>query len=299
MVNEIVYVNPSHQHSNVGVNGYGIEADQCYIIAKRIVVLLKDTGIFKEVYLGEYGLSLVDSIAEAKRLGATIVIDIHTNANVGKTRGAMVLYKTAKGKAFAQKVYDRVSAITPTGDHGLIYRDNLGILNQTAECACLVEMVFHDNAEDVQFFLNHKEEFAVAIAQGICDYCGVDLGYKGLTFNVPIESKPVTPVVDPRKEFVKKLQAECNRKGITDINGNKLVVDGIPGNHTYEALAKVILKEGSRGNFVKLLQERLGINADGIFGKITKAKVIEFQLKPVKIWADGIVGYNTWRKLIG
>ena len=293
MVNEILYIDPSHQHSNVGVNGYGTESDNCYKIAKRVHEVLSASGLFKAVYLGEQNLSLADAIAEAKRLGATIVIDIHTNANIGTTRGAMVLYKTEKGKAFAQKILDRVSAVTPTGDHGLIYRSDLGILNQTAECACLVEMIFHDNAEDVTFFVNHKEEFAIAIANGICDYCGVSLGVK------PIVSVPVTPVVDTRKEFVKKLQAECNRRGITDINGNKLVVDGIPGNHTYEALAKVVLKEGSRGNFVKLVQEKLGIDADGIFGKMTKAKVIEFQLRPTKIWADGIIGYNTWKKLIG
>ena len=48
----------------------------------------------------------------------------------------------------------------------------------------------------------------------------------------------------------------------------------------------------------KLLQERLGITADGIFGNNTKQAVIGYQ-KSKGLSADGIVGQNTWRKLLG
>lgn len=284
MVNEIVYINPSHQHANIGVGGYGTEADNCYRIANRVVELLKKTGLFKAVYLGEYGLSLADAIAEAKALGATIVLDIHTDAGGG--RGCTGLYKSAKGKSFITAVYNRVTKITPTEDRGLARRTDLGILNQTCEVAGLIEMIFHDSKEDVDFFVNHKEEFAVAIAEGICDYCGVKLVQ-------PKPVEPVKPVVDARKEFIKSLQRECNEQGLKDIRGMALTVDGIAGNHTLEALAKVVLREGSRGDFVKILQSRLGATADGIFGAKTKAKVIEYQ-RSMKLSPDGIVGYNTW-----
>jgi len=55
----------------------------------------------------------------------------------------------------------------------------------------------------------------------------------------------------------------------------------------------MLLKVGSRGNEVKLLQEFLGIGVDGIFGKGTEAAVKEFQ-KINGLVADGIVGPSTW-----
>ncbi len=60
----------------------------------------------------------------------------------------------------------------------------------------------------------------------------------------------------------------------------------------------ITVRQGSRGDTVRQLQELLGITADGIFGPITKAAVKEYQaangLKP-----DGIVGPLTWTALLG
>ncbi|CAB4148828.1 Peptidoglycan binding-like [uncultured Caudovirales phage] len=57
-----------------------------------------------------------------------------------------------------------------------------------------------------------------------------------------------------------------------------------------------ILSVGSKGAAVKFLQEKLNIEADGIFGNATKAAVIVFQVKH-GLTADGVVGNNTWGKL--
>jgi murein DD-endopeptidase MepM/ murein hydrolase activator NlpD len=61
-------------------------------------------------------------------------------------------------------------------------------------------------------------------------------------------------------------------------------------------VAKREVKIGSKGDAVKLLQSKLGIVADGIFGKQTKAAVLKFQ-KAHGLVADGIVGAKTWAKL--
>ncbi len=53
------------------------------------------------------------------------------------------------------------------------------------------------------------------------------------------------------------------------------------------------LKLGSKGDVVKVLQKALGINADGIFGKMTQASLVAFQ-KAHKLVADGICGKATW-----
>ncbi len=58
----------------------------------------------------------------------------------------------------------------------------------------------------------------------------------------------------------------------------------------------MILKNGSTGENVKLLQEFLNLNADGIFGLNTEKKVKEWQ-KSKNLTADGIVGKNTWNAM--
>lgn len=56
------------------------------------------------------------------------------------------------------------------------------------------------------------------------------------------------------------------------------------------------LKIGSKGDEVALLQKKLGIEPDGIFGKITEKAVKDFQTKH-NLEPDGIVGEKTWAAL--
>lgn len=57
-----------------------------------------------------------------------------------------------------------------------------------------------------------------------------------------------------------------------------------------------ILKLGSKGADVKVLQYDLNLIADGIFGPLTQEAVKQFQ-KEHGLIADGIVGPSTWDKL--
>lgn len=56
------------------------------------------------------------------------------------------------------------------------------------------------------------------------------------------------------------------------------------------------IKQGSRGEDVKLLQQKLSVAVDGIFGPITEEAVKAFQ-KANNLTVDGIVGPKTWEKL--
>lgn len=56
------------------------------------------------------------------------------------------------------------------------------------------------------------------------------------------------------------------------------------------------LKLGSKGADVQLLQKKLNLYADGIFGKITEEAVKDFQ-RMHSLNADGIVGQKTWAAL--
>jgi hypothetical protein len=56
------------------------------------------------------------------------------------------------------------------------------------------------------------------------------------------------------------------------------------------------LKLGSKGADVKVLQKRLNLIPDGIFGNITLEAVKEFQ-RQNGLFPDGVVGTSTWEAL--
>ena len=58
-----------------------------------------------------------------------------------------------------------------------------------------------------------------------------------------------------------------------------------------------ILKKGSKGDNVKLLQKYLNITQDGVFGDKTEQSVKKFQ-QSNGLQSDGIVGSKTWNLLI-
>jgi len=78
-----------------------------------------------------------------------------------------------------------------------------------------------------------------------------------------------------------------------------LNVDGIAGPDTFSHMGLyelIIMNVGSRGECVKKLQQQLKLDADGIFGKGTRAAVQAFQ-QANGLNADGIVGPETLAKM--
>jgi peptidoglycan hydrolase-like protein with peptidoglycan-binding domain len=87
--------------------------------------------------------------------------------------------------------------------------------------------------------------------------------------------------------------------------------DGVVGANTWAAMqyiaaqkhaapapnqAEPTIQQGATGAAVKLLQQKLNIPADGIFGPVTKAAVVSFQ-RSHRVGVDGIVGPQTWAAL--
>jgi len=55
---------------------------------------------------------------------------------------------------------------------------------------------------------------------------------------------------------------------------------------------------GDTGADVKVVQEALGLRADGIYGDATKKAVIAFQDNHDLIDSNGVVGPKTWAELV-
>jgi len=67
----------------------------------------------------------------------------------------------------------------------------------------------------------------------------------------------------------------------------------VPG----ETQKRPTLRRNMNNEYVKLVQNRLGLPATGLFDGVTEAAVRHFQ-KTAKLVPDGIVGPITWRKMI-
>lgn len=102
---------------------------------------------------------------------------------------------------------------------------------------------------------------------------------------------PADGVFDERfEEFVKEWQT-----------AHFLTVDGVIGADTWKAICEglplVSTSKFRYSTYAMAIQLLLGIDADGIFGKKTKAAVVAYQAA-AGLKADSIVGHDTWNMLL-
>lgn len=77
--------------------------------------------------------------------------------------------------------------------------------------------------------------------------------------------------------------------------------DGIYGNETAQAMKKCVVKKRTTyqyKNCTRLVQKLLGLEQDGLCGKLTDDAIRKFQ-KAKGLEIDGSVGPRTWEKLLG
>lgn len=116
------------------------------------------------------------------------------------------------------------------------------------------------------------------------------------------QSKPSSGSSGGKKKNhnVVNLQKALNKDGIRDARGRRLEEDGIIGANTRYAASKVLISRntyGKKKNITRWVQTMVGTNADGWYGKNTKAAVIKFQ-KSHGLTPDGVVGKNTMAELL-
>ena len=221
-------------------------------------------------------------------------VSIHFNAytHVDKPMGTEVCYYS--NSSLAATVSKEVATAGGFINRGAKQRTGLYFLKHTNKPAILIEVCFVDSAADVNLYRANFERICQAIAKSLIG----SVVAQAPTTSTPVATAPKpTPTPTPSGDaWVRNLQVELNVQGFRDNNGNKLVVDGIAGSKTLSACPT--LRIGARGNITKLMQQKIGVAADGIFGNNTKQAVINYQ-RSKGLVADGIVGQNTWRKLLG
>ena len=222
----------------------------------------------------------------------------------------------------AQNIYNYLIQGTPQLGRGVKNLD-VAVLSNVNTVSALVEAGFMTNFAEAKLMLDpdFQTEVAEETCQGVCNYLDVP-------YIPPITNPSELPVLrnGNRGRSVKYLQYALlqngfNPQGLDGVFGanteqavrnfqsfNGLTADGIVGRNTWQYLLRLnpqnqTLRSGNRGSYVRYLQEKLEAKLfpvgtiDGIFGGNTLRAVQEFQQEN-NLTVDGIVGRNTWSRLL-
>ena len=277
-----------------GAEGFVTEESIINSVGSLVIAKLKTLGHPVLEVRPQQATSVSDSLIKRVDLANSNNVDLYVSihANAGGGKGTEIFTFRGNDLEQARNVLNNIAEL------GFINRgiksSNLYVINKTEARAMLIEICFVDTKTDVELYNNiGAEKVANAIVEGLT----------GQVANVSVtpNSSPVKAesVIEKPKlsNWIARLQAECNSQGFSN-----QTVDGIRGVNTLNACP--MLRIGAEGNITAILQARLtelGINCggvDGKFGANTKSAVISFQ-RNFGIMADGIVGKNTWSKILG
>lgn len=183
-----IFISPSSQEANLYVTG-GNEEVVMKLIADSLCAELTRHGVEwqRNNRTGIYA----DHVGQSNLYKPDIHLAVHSNAmggtSSGKARGTEVFcYDPADlssvGTQLAQKIYARLSALTPTADRGIKSgKDTMSEIRNTNAPAVLVEIAFHDNPEDAAWIMSHIQDISHTLLLSVLEQ-----------FNVPFKVKPMT-----------------------------------------------------------------------------------------------------------
>ena len=183
-----VYVSPSDQVKNAYAAGNTTEAIQCRQIATLLVKALERQGFGAKTNLTG---SMYDRVNESNDFGADLHACLHSNAFNEEVSGTRLFCYVMGGEGHkaCKAIMARLAPITPGTSDGISARPELYECRAAHAPTVYIEIDFHDVDEVALWIINHKEEIAEAIAQGICDYFGVTYKAPATAQDKPQESK--------------------------------------------------------------------------------------------------------------
>lgn len=277
--------------------------------SRGIIDELKEDRLVKNAvikYLNQMGLSVLDvtppdsissssadlsyGVNKANNWGADLFVSIHFNNAYSTYNGALGTEVCVYSEYdIAGRLVNKMASLG-FRNRGQKVRTGLYELKHTSMKSMIVEVCFVEATEDVALYKKVGYDYiGKTIAEALVNRSS------GVTPTPTPTPEPVpTPTPQPTSKnyhsWIARLQEECNKQGFSNQK-----VDGIAGPNTLNGSPMV--RRGARGNITKLIQEKLGISADGIFGANTEVAVKNYQ-RTNGLSVDGIVGRNTWRKLL-
>lgn len=174
MEEKVVFLSPSTQEFNIGYGDFGSEEYRMNRIGDIVERLLKNQGY--TVYRNNPNEKLSEAVRKSNEIGPDIHVALHSNASGQgyNAQGPEIFANrpNTPGDKLANAIYDEIISIYPDPDkgRGVLYTSSLYEIIRTTAPAVLLEVAFHDNAEDATWIINNEEQIAEAIVTGINNY---------------------------------------------------------------------------------------------------------------------------------
>lgn len=167
-----IFLSPSSQYENAYAYGNTTEQIQCRRIADALEEDLVRCGF--EVNNCQTG-DFADRAEASNKWGADLHVPLHTNACNGNVSGTRIFVDKMDGEDFkcAQNVFGYLAPITPGKSENISANPTLCEIKSTTAQTVYIESEFHDVKSTAKWIINHVDDIAEAICQGICDYYGV------------------------------------------------------------------------------------------------------------------------------
>ena len=171
-----IFVSAGHTLTGKGTGAVGFinESQENRVLAKYIVNYLKKLGHEVDYHEVNSGSDYINQQTEkANKKKYDVVVQIHFNHSDDATaNGTEVIYRSSKGKVFAQRVQDKLK--TEFKDRKIKHDINdlkrdLGWLRLTNDPAIIIETCFVSNKADTDKYTSNREKIAKLIAEGIAD----------------------------------------------------------------------------------------------------------------------------------
>ena len=169
----IIYLSPSTQEFNPYVTG-GNEEQYMNLVADAMEPYLAASGI--RYTRNTPDMTAASSIAASNRGNYDLHLALHSNATGtgdGSRRGSEVYYypSSERGKRFAEIAAKNLKLIYPIPENvRTIPTTSLGEVRRVRAPGVLIEIAYHDNAEDANWIKNNIEAIAANLVYSLTEF---------------------------------------------------------------------------------------------------------------------------------